>query len=54
MALIVLLDKISAALDNGDYVIGVFLVFLRHLTPWPIKYYLKKLDFYGIKGVTYK
>ena len=27
MALIVLLDKISAALDNGDYTIGIFLDF---------------------------
>ena len=49
MALIVLLDKISAALDNGDYVIGVFLDFLRRLTPWTIKYYFKNLISMALK-----
>ena len=52
MALIVLLDKISAALDNGDFIIMYFLFLLRHLTPWTITYFLKKLDFHGIRGVT--
>ena len=44
MALFVLLDKISAALDNGDYVTGViYFIFLRHLTPWIIISYFKNL-----------
>ena len=53
MALIVLLDKISAALDNGDYVIGVFLDFSKAFDTVDHKILLQKLDFYGIKGVTY-
>ena len=54
MALIVLLDKISAALENGDFVIGVFLDFSKAFDTVDHNILLEKLDFYGIKGVTYK
>ena len=38
-ALIVLLDKITAALDNGDIVLGVFLTLVKLLIPLIIRYY---------------
>ena len=54
MALIVLLVKISAALENWDFVIGVFLDFSKAFDIVDHNILLEKLDFYGIKGVTYK
>ena len=54
MALIVLLDKISAALENWDFVIGVFLDFSKAFDTVDHNILLGKLDFYGMKGVTYK
>ena len=51
MALIVLLDNISATLDNGDYVIGVFLDFSKAFDT--VKYHFKNFYFYGIKCVNY-
>ena len=33
MALILLIDKITEALDKGDCVVGIYLDFPRHLTP---------------------
>ena len=45
MALIVILDKISAALDNGDYVTGVFLDFSMAFDTVDHNYYFKNLIF---------
>ena len=54
MALVVLLDKISAALKNGDFVIGLFRDFSKAFDTVDHSILLEKLDFYGIKGVTCK
>ena len=54
MALIDLLDNISGALENGDFVIGVFLDFAKAFDSVDHNILLEKLDFCGTKGVTYK
>ena len=41
MAMVILIEKISEALDRGDCVIGAFLDFLRHLIPLITKFYYK-------------
>ena len=48
MALIVLLNKISEALDNGEYVIGVFLYFSKAFNAVSHSILLKKAELYGI------
>ena len=48
MAIIVLLDKISEALDNGDYVIGVFLDFSKAFDTVDHCILLRKLEKYGV------
>ena len=52
MALIVLIDKISEALENGDCVIGIFLDFSKAFDTVDHSILLQKLSFYGIEGVT--
>ena len=52
MALIVLIDKISEALENGDCVIGIFLDFSKAFDTVDHSILLQKLSFYGIQGVT--
>ena len=52
MALITLIDKISEALDNGDFVIGVFLFFPKAFDTVDHSILLKKLHVYGIRGLT--
>ena len=51
MALIILLDKISEALDRGEYVIGVFLDFSKAFDTVDHTILLQKLDKYGIRGI---
>ena len=51
MALITLIDKISEALDNGDFVIGVFLDFSKAFDTVDHSILLKKLHIYGIRGL---
>ena len=49
MALMLLIDKLTKALENGNYVIGLFLDFskafdtVNHIL-------LEKLDYLGIRG----
>jgi hypothetical protein len=53
MALILVLDKISDALDNGDYVLGVYLDFSKAFDTVNHSILLQKLYHYGIRGVAY-
>ena len=50
MAVLTLVDKISEALDNGDYVIGVFLDFSKASDTVDHDILLRKLEKYGIRG----
>ena len=50
MAVLALVDKISEALNNGDYVIGVFLDFSKAFDTVNHDILLKKLEKYGIQG----
>ena len=54
MALIILLDKISEALDKGEYVIGVFLDFSKVFDTVNHSILLKKLELYGICDTSLK
>lgn len=50
MALIVLLDKISDALQNGEFVLGVFLDFKKAFDTVNHSILCRKLELYGIRG----
>ena len=54
MALITLTDKISEALDDGDFVIGVFLDFSKAFNTVDHNILLQKLYIYGIRGLALK
>ena len=51
MALITLIDKISEALDNSDFVIGVFLDFSKAFDTVDHSILVKRLHIYGIRGL---
>ena len=51
MALIMLIDKISEALDKGELAIGVFLDFSKAFDTVDHDILTRKLDLYGIKGI---
>ena len=51
MALIMLVDKISEALDKGELVIGVFLDFSKAFDTVDHAILIEKLNIYGIRGV---
>ena len=53
-ALIVLLDKITAALDNGDIVLWVFLDFSKAFDTVDHHILLNKMYKYGIRGIAFK
>ena len=54
MALITLIDKISAALDNGEIVVGLFLDFSKAFDTVDHKILLNKLFHYGIQDIPLK
>ena len=53
MALIVLLDKITSALDNGDFTIAVLIDFRKAFDTVDHQILLEKLYHYGIRGIAF-
>ena len=54
MALIALLERITTALDNGEFVIGIFLDFSKAFDTVDHEILLKKLQIYGVRGIVIK
>ena len=54
MALISLIDKLTKAIENGEYVIGVFLEFSKAFDTVDHKILLDKLYHYGVRGCAHK
>ena len=50
MALITLMDKLTNAIENGEYVIGIFLDFSKAFDTVNRDILLEKLEHYGIRG----
>ena len=50
LAMIYLVDKISNALQNGEYVLGLYLDFSKAFDTVSHKILLEKLEFYGTRG----
>ena len=51
MALITQIDKISKALENSDFVNGVFLDFLKAFDPVDHRIIAQKIAIYGYQGI---
>ena len=54
MAMVMLVEKISEALDRGECVIGVFLDFSKAFDTVDHKIVLQKLEIYGVNGASLK
>ena len=54
LAMLYLVDKISDAIESGDYVLGLFLDFTKAFDTVNHKILLQKLDYYGIRGTALK
>lgn len=50
MALLLLVDRITEAMQNGEYVLGVFLDFSKAFDTINHDILFQKLEFYGIRG----
>ena len=51
LAMIYLVDKISDALHNGEYVFGLYLEFSKAFDTVNHGILLNKLEYYGIRGI---
>ena len=51
LAMIYLVDKISNAIESGDFVLGLFLDFTKAFDTVNHAILLKKLEFYGFRGI---
>ena len=51
-AIIELVDKITRAIDQGKYTIGIFLDLSKAFDTINHKILIKKLEYYGIRGIS--
>ena len=53
LAMICLVDKILNALEKGEYVLGLFLDFSKAFDTVKQQILLKKMEYYGVRGIAY-